>query len=603
MKKKTIISKLIQYFLHSGDAGDAKTLALADLYLEVADVSGGLHFIKSAGDILNRSGDSESAFVYYRSVLSYFEGHHPTQDNAAIYLETVQRIIPIFTSFKPVEDVVSILNQAEKVAEACEQWYHLALIKFHLARAYVVSADLGSASGVIQGFRLLSKKLDNPTITRMVALTESRLLFFQGKIREATKCYDNAIGSLEELGDEDITLKMSALVGWLYVMSGRIARGMGLVNAVRERCSRSGDPSTAIFVDIMKAHCYLEVRKINDAEAVLHQIVQDNDGVEKKIAFALWAINNCNAFIQYSKEKYPEAIAFYTQGNEYINRVGWMVRFNGWCFEALYGLHAHTACDRQIDLDGEIERLIGADDIYTKGLALRYKAFRNRDKGLSEVSVLTNLKKSEACLVDAGAEIELARTRIALFDHYRQNGDTEKSKSCLAKAWEFFSNIDKEMIPKDLMVIMPVKERTDFMINRITGIAESLGTVHEVSLFIEKALNVIMDFTLAMRGAVFVFDSGKPCVIASRNVDLKFADKDYFRTVKEILLEMETNSIEMIYPGSGKEYPTIEKKIKQQGLHSFIFMPARLGQKNYAYVYLDSRFGSTVFSPGSAPFF
>ena len=599
-ERKEITKKLIQYFLYSLDEGNEKIFIMADLYLKLGDTAEGLSFLKTAGDILYRSGDREKALTYYENILAYFKDREPVHEDVQAYLETVLGYMSITSDSRPVENQVSLLTKAEKIARDHEQRDLLALIKFHLAREFIVSGRFGEASRVMNHFLDLARKLDNQKVLRMAALAESESLYFKGRIREATECYDNAIGNLEEFGDEEMTLRMSALVGWFYVIAGRIARGMGLINTVREKSHMFGFSKTALFADIMKVHCYLEIRKTNDAEAVLDQVIQKLDNTADNFTF--WAVNRCNAFIQYAKENYEEAYLAYNRGNEYIYSLGWPLKINGWCLECLYALESQESFKGKIYIDEEIEKMISADDIYTKGFALRYRAFRNREKGQPQTTILADLQRSEKYLNNAGAEIELARTRIALGDYYHQNRNDKKSQFYFEKAWRFFSNVDKELFPGDLMVIMPQEEKTDFMINRLVEIAESLGTIHETSLFLDKALDVVMDFTLAMRCAFFMFESGEPKIIASRNVDLKFADKEYFKTIREILYDLERKKVEMIFPGSGEGTIIIEKKLKKAGLNSFVCIPAKLGDKTFAYLCLDNRFGDAFFPQDSLPF-
>ena len=106
-----------------------------------------------------------------------------------------------------------------------------------------------------------------------------------------------------------------------------------------------------------------------------------------------------------------------------------------------------------------------------------------------------------------------------------------------------------------------------------------------------REYNVVMDFTLAMRGAFLIMESDELRIVASRNVDLKFSDKNYLKTIKKIITEMEKDSIEIICPGLKKLSHGILDKLMKAGLNSFICMPSKLGGKTFAYLCLDNRFG------------
>ena len=598
--KKKIIKKLIEHFQSTLEESSDKTLVIADLYIELEDVPEGLPLLKTAADILNHSGHKDKAVSYYDHILKYFKRHDPDEQNVQIYLETVLSYILILVDLKSFEDMIAILTRAEKIAEKFNQWYFSALAKFNIAREFILVGRLSTASKVIDDLAAIAQKMDNPTIQRMVSLAKSELLYFQGKIREATEVYDNAIGNLEAFGDEEVTLRMSALIGWFYVISGRISRGMGLINIVREKSNLFQFSKTARFADFMKIHCYFELRKPKKAKVILDEIIKNlDDNVDY---FTLWAVNRCKSFIEYSQKNYRKAMSFYKEGNKYIRLLGWPLKLNGWCVESLCALQSQKSLSGELDMEPELERLIHGDDIYTKGFSLRHRAIMNQRKKRNQTTILNDLKKSENYLEKAGAEIELARTRMALGDYYKRNGKVSLSQSYFEKAWRFFSNVDKNMCPEDLMVIMPQEEKTDFILNRVVDIAESLGSIHEIPLFLDKALNVVMDFTLAMRGALFSVHSGRVDIIASRNMDLQFADRDYFNTVKEILLLMERKNVEMIFPDAASGDVLIQKKMKNSGLKSFVCLPAKLGVKTYAYLCLDNRLGDGSFPKNSLPF-
>jgi tetratricopeptide (TPR) repeat protein len=108
----------------------------------------------------------------------------------------------------------------------------------------------------------------------------------------------------------------------------------------------------------------------------------------------------------------------------------------------------------KMNCDSEIKRILSGDDIYMKGVALRYRALRNIKVRPNQGRAFLDLRASEKNLKAAGAEIELARTRIALGDAYLKEGEIKVALSYLEKAWAVFSKIDKDLFPKDLLVIM-----------------------------------------------------------------------------------------------------------------------------------------------------
>ena len=171
-----------------------------------------------------------------------------------------------------------------------------------------------------------------------------------------------------------------------------------------------------------------------------------------------------------------------------------------WNFELLEVLESRGFVHAEWNYRNEINRMLNWDDIYMKGVSYRYRALRLLEKQQPLSRVLADLKKSEKYLNQSGAEIELARTRIALGNLYFKKGEMKPAQTFLGKAWRFFSNVDQSLFPKDLLAIMPQEQKMEVMIDRIIEINESLGTLQDLSSFLERGINLALDLTMAMRG-------------------------------------------------------------------------------------------------------
>ena len=331
--------------------------------------------------------------------------------------------------------------------------------------------------------------------------------------------YEEVVGNLEEFGDDATTLKASAMLGWCYVICGRISRGVGMIDAVRSKARSLTLQDVVIYADLMSALSLIEIRKLADAEFFLTQILSIPE--EDLDHYVSWAANGSMAYICCAKEEYENAFEYQKKAIEHSRILGF-VRHRGFhIFESMIELEKKGFYHTEMNCDTEIKKMLDGDDIYMKGVALRYRALRNIKTRQSKGRAFLDLRASEKYLKTAGAEIELARTRIALGDAYLKEGEINVALSYLEKAWALFSKIDKDLFPKDLLVIMmPQEQKVEVMLDRIVDINESLGTVRNKPLFLERVINVTMDFTMAMRGAFFVVepDSG-PRIIASRNLD------------------------------------------------------------------------------------
>ena len=419
---------------------------------------------------------------------------------------------------------------------------------------------------------------------------------------EATQSYEEVVGDLEEFGNDEMTLEIGTLVGWCYVICGRIARGIGMIDAVRTKAHLLGFLRTVYVADIMRVHALLEIRKISEAETILNRstVPQTHGNIYDHLVS--WTAFTCRAYIRCAKEDYAGALESHKQAVEDLPSLGWVPKINTWSLEYLGALESRGFICEKMDYQTETERLVNANDLYLKGFALRHRALMKMEKHNPSGEVLADLRNSEKYLKEAGAEIELARTRLALGNYYLKKGDEKTARSYLEKAWRFFSTIDKNLFPSDLMSIMPKEEKIDFMISRIGEITKSLGTIRDRSSFLDGALNVAMDFTMAMRGGFFTSEPGGLKLIASRNVDPSYVSTGALKMIEQIIVEANREIEEVIIPIAKNSNSVFSGAIQKAGITSLIAMPARLGGHVYGYLCLDNRLDGAPFPEDNHPF-
>jgi len=586
------IKKIIDFYAQSLDEGGEKTLILANLYRKLSNNGEGLACIKSAGDTLYASGDREKAVAHYDHILEIFEKNPPTEGNVEVFLDVVLKKmhIMVFPSYREA----SFLANAEKTAQKYMKWSFLARIEYAFIVALVRAGQFRKALKCHDDFRKLATKTGDPHMLRMAALSMAHPYFYKGMISETIQCYEEAIGKQEEFENDEEVLILGSLVGWCYVIKGRISRGMGMIDTIRQKAHLLNLQNVMLCADAISVRALLEMQKISEVEVVLNKISLPSSFTAFD-HFISWTTLECRAYVLYSKNDYEGAVLSYKEAAAHRRAIGWTPVNPPWSLECICALDAQNA-------DAEINNLISGDNIYTKGFAYRYRALRNMEKDLPPTGILTDLKKSEKYLKAAGAEIELARTRIALGNYHLKKGETKVAQSYLAKAWSFFSKVDKGLFPPDLLAIMPKEQKMEFLITRIANIAESFGTLRDASSFLERVINMAIDFTMAMRGGFIVIESGEPKIIASRNIDTTFLNTEGFRAIQRIILDASREGVEAIVPGLGGKEPPRDKMLQKAGIDSLICMPAKLDGSIYGYLCLSNRLGGGPFHEEDLPF-
>jgi transcriptional regulator with GAF, ATPase, and Fis domain len=589
--------RIIEHCNQSLPDGDEKTLLLAELYRKIGDSNDGLTVIKNAGDILGRSGEKFKAAAHYDYVVQHFSSIPSRPDDAEIFLDSVIGLIYIMMHRMPLAEQIALLSKAKTAARQHRMWDRLARISLWLGRALQDAGQDRKASRCINDFLNLAGRIVDPAMLKTTALAVSEYFFWKGKFIEAAHRYEEIVGELEEFGDDEMVLLASNVVGMSHALSGRISRGLGMIDAVRIKARHLGLQEVVNYSDQASAIVLLEIRKIPEAGFFVNRLSTFSEDVLGP--FMTEALCDFKAFILCSREDYEGAFQQLKKREQLIRATGRIHNPAAWSFETLSILESKGYVLDELNFNLLINKMLNWDDAYMKGVALRYRALRNAEKQQPSSRVLADLLGSEKHLKRSGAEIELARTRIALGKHYLANGDPKTAQLYLSRAWEFFSTVDRNLFPEDLLDAMPQEQKVEFMVERVTKINESLGSIRDMSSFLEKVVNVAMDFTMAMRGAFVVRESNELKLIATRNLDPSLFRTEKFRRVREFITGTIDAESELVLP---RIEASMEARTPDIAIDALICMPAKLGNEVLGYLCLDGRVAKDPFPSNQIPF-
>ena len=292
-----------------------------------------LLYIKNAADILSHSGQKEKAASYYGYLLNNFTEKGLTEENAGDFLDSTLAKLSIAGHLLTVEKQIALLTKAQDVAKEYEKWDFVAKIKLILVQILKEAGKHEEASQHFNDIWKLAEKIGDQSMLRSAALSISDFLFWEGRVSEAVRRYEEVVGNLEEFGDDATTLKASAMLGWCYVICGRISRGVGMIDAVRSKARSLAIQDVVIYADLMSALSLIEIRKLADAEFFLSQILSMPE--EDLDHYVSWAANGSMAYICCEKEEYEKAFEYQKKAIEHSHILGF-VRHRGFhIFESM----------------------------------------------------------------------------------------------------------------------------------------------------------------------------------------------------------------------------------------------------------------------------
>ncbi|OPY76308.1 MAG: Formate hydrogenlyase transcriptional activator [Syntrophorhabdus sp. PtaU1.Bin153] len=582
---KPVLKRIIDFYEQLPGEDEEKILALAKLYWKLGDTIHGLDHIRKAARMLSRLGNQAAAANYYDYLFQCFSNKKITAEDAVGYLDSTLFRISTGIHLMPSWEQVSLLTQAEKVAKRYGKWESLANIQLALGKLYQQEGQLEKAYEYIKGYRGLADKIGDQRMRKKAVLLLSEFMYWEGKVSEIIQQYEGVIGNLEEFEDDEATLRATARVGICFVLCGRVARGLGMIDTVRAKATSLKLPRVWLFATFMTILALFEIRRIEEAVPYIKETYALPEDVVGE--YHLRILKACEAYILCVNGKYEEAFEKHKQYVEHCRRIGWSYRKGDWIFEYLDLLEKNGFLHNVVNYNSEIVLHMNWNDIYMKGTCFRYRALRNMEQQQSTVEVLADLKNSEKYLKRSGGEIELARTYLALGQFYLQSQETKNAQSYLKKAWLILSKIDKRLFPRELLATLPQEQKIEVMIDRIISINESLSEVHDMSSFLERVLNLAMHFTMARRGAFIVVENGTPKMLASRNLDLLMLTAEQDSIIKKVIGIAEKNA-EIVIGGTEKKHLISGHTFSKAGITSLICMPVTLGETTHGYLYLDN---------------
>jgi transcriptional regulator with GAF, ATPase, and Fis domain/tetratricopeptide (TPR) repeat protein len=585
-----IIRKLLSYYKKKMPDSFEKDLYLAGLFIHTGITENSLRYLVESAKSLSVSGEKKKAFLFFDKALQFFTDNTPLKETIDYYLESVIGSLQASRMMKSLEQVIPILTDAWKYARQFNRWEYLSKINLRLARALAASGHTRKAIEYINKTLEIVENQEIPSARILSALCMAQILFWKGKIIEALKSYEKTISGLEEFGDDTSTLMGDGYMGRIYVINGRIARGMGMIEAVYKKAVFLNLQDAAVFSSILYAHSCIEVGNIDEAEKWIEKAFEFPDKIDNLMQLMA---DTCNAYIYYDKGDYESAFECHKRIADYPKDTGYPHIKSNWFFEYLYGLEAKGYYYEKLNFNDVVTESIKGDNLYYKGIAYRQRVAKQKEYKLD---VIPELEKSEKWLELSGAEIELAKTRIMLGDEYLKKGDTSKRKEYMEKAWGLFAKVDHSYLPKELMAIMPRERKIEIMIDKIIRINESLEIIHDVSAFLDRVLDVAIDFSMATKCAFILPATGEDFkVAASRNMDTAFLDSDAFNTIIKVLITHLKDGTEILIPDTDKYGSIFSRQLKQADINSAILMSVKMPENKSGYICLFNRLGGQSF--------
>ena len=497
-----------------------------------------------------REKNPQKAFQLLRQTVEHLYDSAHDQETKTLFISTVMKLSNLsFTLWQGLPDMEKYLTRAQEVAHSLGDKRSHALMNLHIGRLYYFSDHRTEAA---MAFAMGSAEVEELGDADIL-LQSSGLLgifhFMNGQYREALVHLERAeqmyLSSEYEILN-NITVPFFLPYCAFYL--GQFHRAIGNLESNMSLARKHGDQATASTLRAVLGLLLAIMQKRREAVSHLTKALDESKEINNSIG--IYVAQGGLAVLSFLDKKVERAYELMNITVSEGARAGLVRQFSSPVFlEILYeinrlGFHQLSLLSYSQALD----RVWSGDNIHLKGVALRLVAqemVSNRD---DEEGITACLDESINLLREAGDPVQLSKTllekaRLKLL-HNDRNGAVVLSK----QAWRELGGFAEDLFPDEFRHLISdnefsqttIQAREDF-VKRFLEMTVSLIPVEDEQEMLTRAVRSINRLLGAQRGGLFWFPRGKytsrPELRASSNLSQNDLDDPGFRPNLEVILK------------------------------------------------------------------
>ncbi|HPC74581.1 MAG TPA: hypothetical protein PK120_08640, partial [Syntrophales bacterium] len=382
------------------------------------------------------------------------------------------------------------------------------------------------------------KNIDDRNLHKRGLQLRGLSFLIRGDLARAVQSYEESIGELEQIADDDFSLITALHLSQCYTQLGMPQRALGISETIHNEAKKQGNWPMVCFALANAGLILIEMMHIKESRVYFETAL---DICRKEVTPMAEIIAGVGLANIECLEGHFDKAAEHFKVLFRIRKSSWYHTLNA-ChiFEPGFILHRRgsspVALDSVIHFLGEFKEEQLNPLVYGTIRRLKIKYLENDVKPKEKVKELEDI---EASLEKTGALLELAKTRIDLARLHLQMNHWTRAEAAARKAWEFMKRAARPAFPPDLKSLIRGDDETteDRLFDVIIEMGDALTTQKNTEHLLTNIITSISRLTGAERAAIFIRDkkSSDIRIVASRNL-LKehMADPD-FREIREVI--------------------------------------------------------------------
>ena len=598
--KETYLHKIIDYIEQELSADNKKPLVLAELYLQLSGPKDNLRYKKQAADLVAASGKTELAQRLYKEIIDAIlaEPRNDPLENLML-VDAVISYSHVAVNIRPPDELIPLIMRTMPIARKLNNKRAEAMLEVRIGRLYQSKGLNIEAFKHYEKASRIAEETQDQFLIKTISKFSALALFWKGKIRDAIQRYEQTLGNIEDFSADFQDFWAYLMLSYCYGINGRIARGLGLAEVLRDRALAQKNLKAQAFAEAVIALILLEIRHVDDA--VSHIDTAISIGKKLKSNTAIWMAMPCKAFVLYSKGDINGAKEILASGLAHAQKVGAVHYPSPWLLEILWSLQkSDLEPIRGYSFASEIARLMNWPDIYMKGAALRYasadKMLSHYDPG--EIEHL--LCKSQELLNKSGAIIELGRTQVELAKLYIDQKDEENAKISANKAYATFLELDNHLFPSELLFLIQNKPVENRMLKGISELGKAIDSSWDPDRYLGKVVAVLANMFGAERAAVILRgdkdDDASLTIAAARNLSPEELEQIQDDPLKKLIFSTLAKKEPLIINEPGHLGQLSRSSSFMRSVKSLACIPLVIHTESIGMIYIDNRLLEGIFS-------
>ena len=573
---------------------DSKALEIARHFLHTSNDWKGCQWLVRAGEIYIESFRTEAAIHCFEKVLSDLSGQRGDNEDW-LFVKAAIAYSNITTGRGDTRETLSLLADAKERAKALKESYEI-LLEMHIAKHEWLSSNHEKALKRFERAFSRVNALRDPALTRATTDFTIYFFFWQGRFRDVIEAYERSLPDVEQYPSGVFPIIAAITAARSYAMAGQLTQGLGMLHTIYDHCVEKGDLYLASHAGSAIAIIMVSINRLDDALRYFGSSAKEakagrNYWVKLIVTFML-------ALVYRRKGENRRSLAYLRRFLKISRETQMSQQLHPYLMEICWAMETGDF-PRLPDLspEQEIDKMLGAKNILSRGIAYRYQALLGKSRGWSNQRIIRSLTLSAQMLKESGHQIEIAKTQLELARYFLSTGETKKVRRLMRSASEILAPANMELIPDDLRVFGhdPNRERAvlDEILDLRTGM---VAATEDKKQLLQQTVGAINRITGAERGAILLVDNEvsppKLQLRSSKNLTIEQVYHANFASSRKIIEEVAESGKGQIFEiDPSRENGATSREIVRSG----ICVPLILGGKTVGVLYHDNRLLANVF--------